>query len=380
MQFFKNKRKIIVLIIIAILLYGVLYILFTKTRVNQFVTSDNEQSVPQNNETGYEVIAEDLYIPWDLVFLPDGDILVSERSGSIMLITGGKKERVHHLTVSTARDDGLHGMALHPDFSKNRFVYFYYTHFNFKEKQTLNKLERYVYDNKQLTDRTVIIDNIRGNWSHNGGRIAFGPDGYLYVTTGEAWDAKEAQNKESLGGKILRLHDDGSIPEDNPFPNSPIYSYGHRNPQGITWDSNGNLWSTEHGDTGLDEVNLIVPGGNYGYPDSRGDFVQNNTIGPKIHAGQDTWAPSGIAFHGGSLFFGGLRGQSLYEVVLSDTSVKELKRHFHQKFGRIRTVIIGPDGFLYFTTSNGDNRGSKKAGDDKIIKIKTLVNGTGSGF
>ena len=220
-----------------------------------------------------------------------------------------------------------------------------------------------------FTDRTVIIDDIPGDWSHNGGRIAFGPDGNLYITTGDAWSADNAQDISSSGGKVLRLRDDGSVPDDNPFPGTPVYSYGHRNPQGITWDTDGNLWATEHGNTGLDEINLIVAGGNYGYPNSRGDTVLPGTIGPKLSSGEDTWAPSGITFSNGSLYFGGLYGQALYEAVLSGTSVVELKKHYHGEFGRIRAVVTGPDGALYFTTSNRDNRPSVQSGDDKIVRV-----------
>ncbi|MBI2622355.1 PQQ-dependent sugar dehydrogenase, partial [Candidatus Microgenomates bacterium] len=165
------------------------------------------------------------------------------------------------------------------------------------------------------------------------------------------------QNPNSLAGKILRV---------NPIGEVEIFSLGHRNPQGITWDSEENLWEVEHGSSAFDEINLISKGKNYGWPDIRGDEEKQNMEKPVLHSGNDTWAPAGVAFHKGSLYFGGLRGQALYQY---DIKNKQLKTHFKEQFGRIRDVIIGPDNMLYITTSNRDGRGSPSGDDDKIIRV-----------
>ena len=195
----------------------------------------------------------------------------------------------------------------------------------------------------------------------------------LYITTGDAGKSSLAQDKNSLAGKILRVRDDGSIPDENPFGNE-VYSYGHRNPQGLTWDDDGNLWSTEHGRSGalsgLDELNLIRPGENYGWPTIQGDEKRFDMNTPIINSGPDvTWAPASALYWDGSIFFGGLRGETLYEAQLQNGIIVGLKSHFKKEFGRIRTVALGPDGMFYITTSNRDGRGTVRDGDDKIIRL-----------
>jgi len=189
----------------------------------------------------------------------------------------------------------------------------------------------------------------------------------------DSWHSELAQDINSLAGKILRLRDDGTYPEDNPFRNA-VYSYGHRNPQGLAWDSDGNLWSTEHGRSGklsgMDELNLIEKGKNYGWPIIQGDESRDEMITPKVNSGPDeTWAPAGMAFYDNSLFFSGLRGETLYEAKIENGNVVELKAHFRKEFGRLRAVVIGPNDNLYISTSNTDGRGKERSGDDKIIKI-----------
>jgi glucose/arabinose dehydrogenase len=264
------------------------------------------------------------------------------------------------------------GVALHPQFATNRLVYLYVTVAG-AEGKTQNRVERYRLGDLSLEEREIIIEGIPGAPYHDGGRIAFGPDGYLYITTGDATEPESAQNLESLAGKILRIHDDGRIPEDNPFE-SAVYSYGHRNPQGLAWDSEGNLWSTEHGrsgiQSGLDEINLIQPGVNYGWPTIEGDELDTGMRAPVRHSGAtNTWAPASAAYLEGSLFFGGLRGEALYEAILNGNRVTELKTHLNGAVGRIRTVVVGPDGMLYLTTSNRDGRGKVREGDDRIFRV-----------
>jgi glucose/arabinose dehydrogenase len=239
--------------------------------------------------------------------------------------------------------------------------------------QTQNRIVRYRYEDGSLAEDKIIIERIPGAVYHDGGRMEFGPDERLYITTGDATTAEIAQDTQSLGGKILRLEDDGAIPTDNPYGNA-VYSYGHRNPQGLTWDSAGRLWESEHGRSGLlsglDEINLIEAGANYGWPTIEGDETQNGMRAPVIHSGvADTWAPASLAFLNSSLFFGGLRGEALYKAVLSGTEIVEIKEHFKGEFGRIRTVRVGPDDMLYLTTSNTDGRGDSMQGDDKILRI-----------
>ena len=219
-----------------------------------------------------------------------------------------------------------------------------------------------------METKKIILDNIPAASNHNGGRIKFGPDGMLYITTGDASLADSAQDKNSLAGKILRLKDDGAIPPDNPFPDSPIYSFGHRNPQGLAWDTQGKLWAMEHGSSASDELNLIKPGNNYGWPVIRGDEEETGLESPVIHSGQETWAPSGLAYFDGSLFFAGLRGQGLYQAVIENEGVT-LQRYLDRNFGRLRDVVLGPDNLLYILTSNRDGRGLPVAEDDQIIRI-----------
>ncbi len=321
-----------------------------------------------------EIIAENLKIPWEVAFLPDGDLLVTERPGMLKRI--GKEMRAYIIEgVLHIGEGGLLGMTLHPRFSENQWIYLYFT--TKSENGLINRVERYRLKKDFLLEKTIIIDNIPGAANHDGGRIAFGPDGYLYVTTGDAGSPNLAQNINSLAGKILRLKDDGSIPHDNPFGNA-TWTYGHRNSQGLAWDDKGRLWATEHGRSGilsgLDELNLIEKGKNYGWPTIEGDETKANMESPVAQSGHDeTWAPAGIAFWDNSLFFGGLRGESLYEAKILDGNKVSLNVHFRQEFGRIRAVVLGLDGYLYIATSNTDGRGVPKQGDDKIIRISPEI-------
>ncbi len=317
-----------------------------------------------------EVIAENLDIPWEMVFLPDKSMLVTERPGKLIRISDTRKI-IPVTGVEHTGEGGLLGVALHPDFSTNHFLYLYLTT---KDREGLkNRVERYTFENDAISNKKSIIENIPGSSMHDGGRIAFGPDTKLYITTGDAGKEKNAQDTNSLAGKILRLNDDGSIPSDNPF-NNAVYSYGHRNPQGIAWDNAGTLWATEHGrsipKSGFDEVNLIEKGRNYGWPTIQGDEAQADMESPIAHSGaDDTWAPSGAAVLGNKLFFAGLRGQSLYRAELSRDQIQNLAPLLVEQFGRLRTVVVGPDKQLYILTNNTDGRGKPKAGDDKIIRI-----------
>lgn len=321
-------------------------------------------------DQAFSVLATGLEIPWSLDFLPDGGILLTERPGRVRLVDprqGLMTEAV--LEVAEVRhigEGGLLGLALHPDFAETRLVYLYYTYDD--GSGLANKVVAYTLENLSMTKSQTIIEGIPGARTHNGGRISFGPDGLLYITTGDAAVPELAQDRDSLAGKILRLHDDGAIPADNPFADSPVYSYGHRNPQGLAWDGAGNLWSTEHGPVARDEINLIQAGNNYGWPIIKGDEQEPGLESPVLHSGRDTWAPSGADVLDDSMYFAGLRGRTLYQFNL-DRRDPVLTPHLEGDFGRLRDVVAGPGGLLYALTSNRDGRGMATDEDDLLLVI-----------
>ncbi len=367
--------SIVKYILLLIVILSTLF-LFQRTKKSEKIFVPNQTQV--NRSEKVSVIAQNLDTPWEMVFISDKNILVTERKGAVseINIQNGKKEMTFDIKgVKEIGEGGLLGMALDPDFRTNNYIYFYYTYEGEGDK-TLNRIIRMKYENKSFSKEEVLVDNIPGASNHNGGRIKFGPDGFLYVTTGDAQDSSRAQDVNSLSGKILRITRDGRAAPNNPF-NNLVFSFGHRNPQGLAWDGDNNLWATEHGrsgiTSGLDELNKIEMGKNYGWPEIQGDETKEGMIIPMIHSGATTtWAPSGITYLNGSLFWSGLRGQTLYEGII-DVSKILLKEHFKNEFGRLRNVVVGPDNMLYITTSNHDGRGNPKKGDDKIIRIDPLL-------
>jgi glucose/arabinose dehydrogenase len=367
-----NKKTIFSLIVI---LLGVLYI-YRDYAVRYFFRPTpsiiEEKTLLETTESP-EIIVSGLSIPWELVFLPDGDMLVTERSGRLLRIEKNNpdlREIIKIPNVSARGEGGLLGLALHPNFNKNNFIYLYLT--TSEGETTTNKVERYKLEGSTLSERLLIID-IPGALYHNGGRIAFGPDNLLYITTGDAGKVENAQNTKNLAGKILRVKDDGKIPSDNPFGNA-VYSYGHRNSQGITWDKDGNLWATEHGRSGqlsgYDELNKIIKGANYGWPRIEGDGTATGMLAPNLHStASETWAPAGITYFKDHLFFTGLRGSSLYVVDISSGQPKDLVAYLREEYGRLRAITLGPDNMFYILTNNRDGRGESKESGDLIIKI-----------
>jgi glucose/arabinose dehydrogenase len=360
-----------VIIIVAILVAGYVF----RDRLIALFFRPTESSIPagsQSERSDVTTIADNLYTPWSMAFLPDGDMLVTERSGTIKRI-GDNGQTYTVGNVQETREGGLLGIALHPDFAGNNYIYVYFT--TDGSGTLTNRIDRYTLANDVLTNRQTILADIPAASNHNGGSIAFGPDDKLYVTTGDAAQRDLAQDTDSLAGKILRLNDDGTVPSDNPF-NNLTWSYGHRNPQGIAWDSQDRLWSVEHGPSGewkgrgKDELNLIEKGANYGWPIIAGDEQAGGMRRPVAQSGDnETWAPAGIAYLDGSLYFAGLRGETLYEAKINSASDVTLRSYFTQEYGRLRGVTAS-QGSLYFTTSNRDGRGTPRDNDDKILRVQ----------
>lgn len=362
----------IVIILIAVVWFVLRETNYTNRQQDIPTLSDIEDTQSQENLPRLTTIAQNLEIPWGIVFLPDNNMLVTERPGRVVHINLSNGEQTNIATITDVvhiGEGGLLGIALHPDFAENNYIYFYYTYRN-DGNNTLNRVVRMRYENQSLKDETTILDQIPGASNHNGGRILFGPNNYLYVTTGDAQQPSASQNTRSLAGKILRITDTGKPAPGNSF-NNAVYSYGHRNPQGICWIKD-RLYSTEHGrsgaQSGLDELNFIRPGVNYGWPEIQGNETRNNMQTPIAHSGSETWAPASAACIGEKIYFGGLRGNTLYEAKLVGENAN-INKHLVGELGRIREVIVGPDNMLYITTSNRDGRGVPSTGDDKIIRV-----------
>lgn len=381
-----HRRKVIALLI-ASTLAAIPVSLGARNLLSKPVTAQREpQIVPEKSELTIDTIVEGVEIPWSIAFAPDGRIFFTERVGRLRVVEDGTLLPTPFATpeVSAIGEGGLLGVALDPQFEENGLVYVYHT---YREgRRIFNRIIRFKDSGNKGVDQSTIIDQIPGARNHNGGRIKFGPDGKLYVGTGEAGQRELAQDLGSLGGKILRINPDGSIPMDNPFPNSPIFTYGHRNPQGLDWHPESmKLYSAEHGPSGEggqfahDEINVIEAKNNYGWPQQVGKDGNDSFTEPLVDTGNETWAPSGIAFYRGAnpeswrnnLFVGTLRGSHIHRLVLDPTgdSVIMQEKLFQDTYGRIRAVVSGPDGALYFSTSNRDGRGRPSDNDDRILRL-----------
>jgi glucose/arabinose dehydrogenase len=328
-----------------------------------------------------EVIARNLQIPWSLAFAPDGRLFVTERPGRVRVYSNGQLLVEPALTlpdVGAVGEAGLLGLTLHPEFSTNRLVYLVYTA-RTAAGGLVNRLVRFREVDNRLGEAAVLLDDIPAGNIHDGSRVRFGPDGRLYMTMGDAAVPSMAQDLASLNGKVLRLLDDGRTPPDNPRT-SPVFSYGHRNPQGIAWHPmSGDLWESEHGEVGNDEINRIEAGANHGWP-----LIQGTAGGPGMAAPvlvfSPSIAPSGASFYTGSaiaafrndLFVATLRGEHLLRVRFDPADARRVagtERLLQGRFGRLRDVVTGPDGALYLCTSNRDGRATPAADDDRIIRL-----------
>lgn len=339
-----------------------------------------------DTNVAYEVeeVAKGLEVPWSIVWTSPSRMLVSERPGRIRIIENGELlDAPLHLfpEVVSRAEEGLMSLAIHPHHAENRFVYAVYA-YSLGGKM-YDKVVRFRDEGDSISEVTTILDRIPAAQYHAGSRLAFSPDGKLYITTGDATDRNIAQDLDSRGGKILRLNDDGTIPSDNPFPNSPVWSYGHRNPQGIAW-LGSEMYETEHGPSGFDgpgggdEVNRIVRGGNYGWPLVSHERKREGTVFP-LALYTPAEAPASAMIYTGTvfpqfknnLFFGALRGEGLWRLVIDENDPDKIsgQEKIFTGYGRIRDVAIGPDGYIYFSTSNRDGRGFPAAEDDRIFRI-----------
>ena len=308
------------------------------------------------------VVAAGLDVPWSVVF-HDGIPLVSERDSAriLELDESGEPREVAVIDgVQPSGEGGLLGIAVHDD-----HLYVYFTAAND------NRIERFPLSgdagNLALGDPQTVLDGIPKSGNHNGGRIVFGPDGMLYATAGDAGDGSAAQDLDSLAGKILRLTPEGDIPDDNPFRDSPVYSYGHRNPQGIAWDGADTMYASEFGQNTWDELNVIEAGGDYGWPEVEGIAEDDRYIDPVQQWNPADASPSGIAVSDGTIFIANLRGERLREVPLDDLGAAT--EHWVGEYGRLRDVVVAPDGALWVLTNNTDGRGSPRDGDDRILRL-----------
>jgi len=341
-----------------------------------WVSPSNPPPIPEPvTEYGNEyvqILATNLEKPWAIGFADD-KIFVTEKVGRVRVIESGILLDDPLATLRTANvfDGGLLGIAVHPAFDKNHFIYVYYTYE--KDGALWNKILRITESNNKLDAAKTIFDNIPGSAYSNGGIIKFGPDGKLYVGTGYVSDSHGPQDIQSLEGKILRLNDDGTIPDDNPFSDSPVFSFGHMNPKGLGWDNVGNLFVTEMGPSKNDEINLVQSGGNYGWPEQ--ECSGNEEFIDPINCYDPAIDPGGIVFYyedkvklDNPLVLATLRASHLFNLEIVDEEIKS-QTSILSGMGRIRDVSVGPDGYLYLITSNTDGKGFPDASDDKLLRI-----------
>jgi glucose/arabinose dehydrogenase len=360
--------------------------LFQKTpeRAGEFTQIPPSDQPPVNYKI--QEIASNLFVPWSIVFTGNNRFLVSERNGNIRVVENNSivQTPLGKLDVSQSGEEGLMGLAADPDYTSTGRIFACLVAES--DDALEGKVISFIDKDNKISEITTLIDKIPAAQYHAGCRLIFIPDKTLLITTGEATNKNLAQDTTSLGGKILRINRDGSIPSDNPFPNSPIWTYGHRNPQGLAYDTIHNiLWETEHGPSifdgpaGGDEINIITKGENYGWPIIYHKQKQNGLISPLLEF-TPAVAPSGMLYYTGTVFpqftnkllFAALKGEGLYLLSTDRNNPKIIKAFEKLKdisVGRLREVIQAPDGTIYFTTSNRDARGTVRSNDDKIYQL-----------
>ncbi len=353
--------------------------------------ADNQTFETQVKDVRFrlETVASGLEIPWGFTWLPNNDLLFTERKGRVRVIEKGKLRVEPVFTVPDVEptgESGLMDITLHPQFGTKAYIYLAYS-YNKEGKRV--KVVRYKYTDGKFGEPKTIVDDVPGAPNHSGMRCRFGPDGKLYITTGDSTDWNLAQKLDSLAGKVLRVNDDGTIPEDNPFLKTPgarpeIWTYGNRNPQGIAWQPGSNLiFETEHGPSyfegrggGGDEVNILEASKNYGWPEIHHTETRDGMVSPLLEY-SPACAPGSAMFYNGSafpafkgnFFFGCLGGHRIVRVVLDGRKVVSQENLLDGNFGRIREMEQGPDGYIYFSTSNRDGRGTPATDDDRIMRL-----------
>jgi glucose/arabinose dehydrogenase len=319
-----------------------------------------------------DTVATGLEAPWGLGFLPDGRAVVTERDTRKVLLVdpdGGEPQQAGVLGDPVAEGDagegGLLGVAVSPDFARDRLLYFYLS------TSVDNRIVRVPLDREdQLGTPEVLLDGIPNGFIHDGGRLRFGPDGFLYASTGETGNPDLAPDRSSLGGKILRITPGGEPAPGNPDPDSPIWTWGHRNVQGLAFDDDDRLWASEFGQSTFDELNLIRKGSDYGWPEVEGRGDVEGLVNPRVVWNTDQASPSGLAYAEGHLWLGALQGARLWRVEVAGGEASDPTPFFVGDYGRLRTVEVAPDGMLWVTTSNRDGRGVPAPEDDRILVVR----------
>ena len=368
-----KERRLVIVAIAAVTLAAVATAFFTPSQTTLPIPEPGQSGGNNNNNTrpGVQVLAQNLDVPWAIDIAEDGRLFFTERTGSVMVVDKNGSllsDPVAYINVMQNGESGLLGLVLHPNFTENHLLYVYHTYSN--NSAVLNKVLMLTENDNKIVESKVIIDNIPAAERNDGGRIKFGPDGKLYIATGDAQQPELAQDAGSLAGKILRLNSDGSIPEDNPFAGSPVYSYGHRNIQGLAWHPlSEDLYASEHGPEGNDEINLIKPGSNYGWPieDCSAEKFEKPILcfNPAVAPAGMTFAALDRLGYQNDILLATLKAQHIRLVDLES----DVESNILTGFGRIRDIVEAADGSLYVATSNRDGRAVPSQNDDKILRI-----------